>query len=333
MNNTCLHSLVNSDSLNQTNLSYKIDTGLKTITTSIHRFGEVVVESKPCETNFVRKKEKQAQMMVADISPPMSVEHIVLKLKQKINTKGSFITGCSLLPDGRMALSCCKANTVSFINKEGVELFQLGKDKTGSCTYDSVYIKDSNSLAVSSGGVDNRCITIIDIESQEVMTTISMDTDIYGMAVRDRKIYYCTRNNGLRMLNLSDKSVSNIINSKLSYVCYVATSGGKLYYTGHKIHTVTCCDLHGTTQWEFKDDIVLQFPRGISVDNDGNVYVVRHFSNNVVVISPDGQRHRQLLSSKDNLINPRVLDYDRSTNRLLVVNNSSTAFLFDVTRD
>jgi WD40 repeat protein len=129
----------------------------------------------------------------------MSVENIQLKLRQKINIKGSFITGCSLLPDGRMELSCCKANTVSFINKEGVELFQIGKDKTGSCTYDSVYIKDNNSVAVSSGGGDNRYITIIDIESQEVMTTISMDTNIYGMAVRGRTIYYCTRNNGLRM--------------------------------------------------------------------------------------------------------------------------------------
>jgi hypothetical protein len=29
---------------------------------------------------------------------------------------------------------------------------------------------------------------------------------------------------------------------------------------------------------------------------------------------------------------PRVLDYDKFTNRLLVVNQSSTAFLFDVTR-
>jgi hypothetical protein len=67
INDMCLHSLVNSDSLNQTKLAYKIDTGLKTITASIQRFGEVVVESKPCETNFVRKKEKQAQMMVADI--------------------------------------------------------------------------------------------------------------------------------------------------------------------------------------------------------------------------------------------------------------------------
>jgi DNA-binding beta-propeller fold protein YncE len=56
------------------------------------------------------------------------------------------------------------------------------------------------------------------------------------------------------------------------YVAYVATSGDKLYYTN--TNTVICCDLRGTTQWEFKDKRVLQGPYGISVDNDGNVYVV-----------------------------------------------------------
>ena len=82
---------------------------------------------------------------------------------------------------------------------------------------------------------------------------------------------------------------------------------------------------------EFKDDRVLLSPHDITVDNDGNVYAVGFYSNNVVVFSPDGQRHRQLLSSKDGLIYPRLLDYDRSTNRLLVVNESKSGFLFDVT--
>jgi DNA-binding beta-propeller fold protein YncE len=132
------------------------------------------------------------------------------------------------------------------------------------------------------------------------------------------------------MLNLSDRAVSDIISNSMSGIEYVATSGDKLYYTNTNI--VTCCDLHGTTQWEFKDTRVLQGPRGISIDNDGNVYVVAYSTNNVVVISPDGQRLRQLLSSKDGLSFPRVLDYDKSTNRLLVVNQNSTAFLFDVTR-
>jgi hypothetical protein len=122
-----LQALVNSDSLNQTKLAYKIDTGLTTIVTSIQKFGKVVVESKPCE--FTRKKEKQAQMMVADQLPPMSIENIQLNLKQKMNTKGTCITGCSLLPNGRMVLSCNSTRTVSFINTEGVELFQIGREK------------------------------------------------------------------------------------------------------------------------------------------------------------------------------------------------------------
>ena len=325
---TCLQSIVNS--LNQTTISYKIDTGLKTIASSIQKFGEVVVESKPCELTLARKKDKQAQMMVADLSPHMSVENIQLNLKQKINTKGSKIRGCSLLPGGRMVLSCYSTNTVSFINKEGVVYFQLGEDKTGSCTYDTAYIKDNNSVAVSSGGGNDRCIAMIDIESQEVKATISIDTAIFGMAVRDRTIYYCT-DNKLKMLSLSDKSVSDIINSDMSHFYYVATFGDKLYYTSWNKHTVTCCDLHGTTQWEFNDERVLRCPLGISVGNDGNVYIVGFHSHNVVVISPDGQRHRQLLSDKDGLVNPRLLDFDKSTNRLLVVNVSESAFLFDVT--
>ena len=118
----------------------------------------------------------------------------------------------------------------------------------------------------------------------------------------------------------------------MSNVYYVATSRDKLYYTNTNTHTVTCCDLHGTTQWEIKDIHVLQSPRGISVDNDGNVYVVGCSTNNIVVISPDGQRYRQLLSSTDGIKNAFVLDYDKSTNRLLIANASESAFLFDVTR-
>jgi hypothetical protein len=69
-----------------------------------------------------------------------TVENIQLNLKQMINTKGRDIRGCSLLLDGRMVLSASSSNTVSFINTEGVELFQIGKAKTGCHSYDTVYV-------------------------------------------------------------------------------------------------------------------------------------------------------------------------------------------------
>jgi hypothetical protein len=96
----------------------------------------------------------------------------------------------------------------------------------------------------------------------------------WTLAVLGRTIYYCVGKKGLKMLNLSDKSVSDIINSDMSGVYYVATFADKLFYANTNTHTVACCDLHGTTQWEFKYERVLQCPRGISIDNDGNVYVV-----------------------------------------------------------
>jgi hypothetical protein len=65
-----------------------------------------------------------------------------------------------------MVFSCNSSDIVRFINKEGVELFQIGKDKTGSSTYDTVYIKDNSSVAVSWGGWGSKkCITIIDKEN------------------------------------------------------------------------------------------------------------------------------------------------------------------------
>jgi DNA-binding beta-propeller fold protein YncE len=262
----------------------------------------------------------------------MSVDNIQLNLKQKINIKGKNIRGCSFLPDSRIVLSCWDSGTINFINREGVESFKITKHTIGSDTYDAVYIKDNNSVAVSSGPGCNKCITIIDIVSNEVLTTISIDTYIAGMAIRGGTIYYCAWEKGLKKINISDHSVSDIINRDMTWVCYVATSEDKLYYANYEKNTVTCCDLHGTIQWEFKGERVLQCPRGISLDNDGNVYVVGYKSNNVVVISPDGQRHIQLSSSKDGLVNPCVLEYDKSTNRLLVVNQERTAFLFDVTR-
>jgi hypothetical protein len=171
------------------------------------------------------------------------------------------------------------------------------KDKIGFRVYDALYIKEDNGVAVSSGIDFKHCITLIDIKSQKVMTTIFRETDICGMAIRGRTIYYCARSKGLKMLNLNDKSVSDIINRDMSYVIYLATFGDKLYYTNWKTHTVTCCDLQGTTQWEFKDERVLRYPRGITVDNDGNVYVTGCNSSNVVVISSDSLKNDSLGSA------------------------------------
>jgi hypothetical protein len=53
------------------------------------------------------------------------------------------------------------------------------------------------------------------------------------------------------------------------------------------------------------DTSVLKTPCSIAVDEYGNVYVVGTDSVNVIVISPDGKEHRQLLSKADRLERPK----------------------------
>ncbi|CAG2246606.1 unnamed protein product [Mytilus edulis] len=66
------------------------------------------------------------------------------------------------------------------------------------------------------------------------------------------------------------------------------------------------------------------------INKDGNIYAVENLTHNVVVISPGGQRYRQLLSRDDGLSYPQVLHYDISTNKLLVANAVNDAFVYDV---
>jgi hypothetical protein len=124
-----------------------------------------------------------------------------------------------------MVFSCCRKNIVTFCNKEGAEIIQIGQDKTGSRTLDTLYIKEDNNVAVSSGFGAKRCITIMDIERKKVITTISMDTNICGMANSGRTIYYCGWSKGLKMLNLSDKSsVSRVRDPVLSCPIWIIST-------------------------------------------------------------------------------------------------------------
>lgn len=122
----------------------------------------------------------------------------------------------------------------------------------------------------------------------------------------------------------------DIVLENVPYGGYVATFDDKIYHTNHKTHSVACYDLKGETQWIFENVCVLKEPRGISVDNNGNVFVVGNESNYVVVLSADGKQHKEILQASENQLYPFTLDCNRNTNELLVANATGKAMLFTV---
>lgn len=103
-----------------------------------------------------------------------------------------------------------------------------------------------------------------------------------------------------------------------------------IYHTNSETHAVTCYDQHGKQQWTVKNESLLNAPRGFDVDIDGNVYVVGMSSNNVVIVSPEGQNQREVLAAVDGLCSPYSLCFDSSKKQLLVANYYNDAHLFAI---
>ncbi|XP_063401787.1 uncharacterized protein LOC134686011 [Mytilus trossulus] len=318
-----IQSNTTSGKTNQVNISCQIDKLLRQITDSVQKFGEISVSSNLFDLSIQKRKVRQAQIMVA--LPIRNIDNMALTLKKRLNTDLSDVQGCTLLPGGKMAFSCYRKDKIKVLKSDESKDFKISEI---GYTFDVVFIGD-DSIAVTSG--QSHKINIIDLKKHTLKKSIKVHSYNRGAVYRDGHLIYCAREKGLRMISLSDESITNVTNNKLSSLAYVTTFGDKLFYTNSEDHNVTCCDKHGYILWMFSDTRVLRGPLGISVDNNGNVFVVGLHTNNVVVISPDGQRSRQLVSSKNGLKSPQVLHYDTSTNKLLVANEANDAFLYEVT--
>lgn len=132
------------------------------------------------------------------------------------------------------------------------------------------------------------------------------------------------------MISLHDESISDIVRKAMPSQCYIATFSDNIYYTYNDTSTVKCNNLQGEIKWTFQNESVLTAPRFIDVDGDGNVYVAGLPSNNVVVMSPDGQQHREMLTESEDINLPIPLHYSGQKNQLLIANIRNTAHLFNV---
>ncbi|CAG2246603.1 unnamed protein product [Mytilus edulis] len=302
-----IQSIANSGITNKVNISCQISQLLQQITSNVSKFGDINVSSDPCQLFIHNRKDRQAQIMLA--VPTRNISNLVLTLQKHIDTKLSDVQGCSLLPKGRMVFSCYEQDKIRVHKSNGskdYEINDIGK------AVDVVFIGDG-------------CIAVTSGHSNKII-----NSDNYGAVYKDGHLIYCAAEKGLKMISLSDESITNVTRNKLTTWSYVTLFGRNLIYTNPDSHTVSCCDYDGNILWTFCDKSVLCLPRCISVDKDGNIYAVGNLTHNVVVISPGGQRYRQLLSRDDGLSYPNVLHYDISTNKLLVANAANDAFVYDV---
>lgn len=94
-----------------------------------------------------------------------------------------------------------------------------------------------------------------------------------------------------------------VLNTFKIYNCgsYFGTAKDRFYFTDEENKTVHCISMAGEEIWVRKEKSLVS-PRGITVDDHQNVFIVDCDSNLLIVIQHDKSSSRTLLSKTDGLV-------------------------------
>jgi outer membrane protein assembly factor BamB len=292
--------------------------------------GDVGVDDIKSDVAYVKEKEKQAQI-VGPLTRRTN-DRINLKLLKEIDVKvgnrSNIITGCTILDNGKVLFSEYNSNeyidrvTLNDSNGNFIRTVQE-LESTEESFYDITSI-DTNTIALSMGSY----ISIVNIDTQNMLHKIENKHHCYGIAHCDGKLYYYHEKEGIRQFDMKTKANQLLVSTFIDAFSHICCDGNKLLYISDT-EAVSCCDMNGKQMWSFNDTSLLHVPRGIVVDSDGFVFVTGKKTGNIVVISPDGNSAKEVYQ----ISVPRAMCYDIKENKILVCHTGRKASWFQISVD
>ncbi|VDI35474.1 Hypothetical predicted protein [Mytilus galloprovincialis] len=252
---------------------------------------------------------------------------VSVNLRQKFKIKKHFLNKSPAI------YSCIKTgNKLVLIDYLGDRLIICNSNSTDIhhilLSYTPRYITEINCNTVAISCID-RTILTINISTCSVTSTINTNGDCYGISYNENNLYVVIDRSIIHVMDLTGKVIHtmplpsdrifDITVYRDRLVCIDLTS-------------IYCCSLDRKIIWMFTND-EFQKLSGVTTDDEGNVYVTYSKTNNVVVVSDDGQHHRELVTESDGFDEPWGIYFDKQENILLVCNyRDDKVSLFDVTK-
>ncbi|XP_071148308.1 uncharacterized protein [Mytilus edulis] len=326
-NEQYLQSLIDTKGLEHLDLVYKVDTNVQNILNNLKSFGSIEIKNHISDIELTRAKDKQAQIQVAVTRK--TVNDVKLILQKKIKTNGKAVRGCCMSREGDLLFSDhnCK-KSLYVIASDGTLKYKMSVDP--SFGFDITFVDDKNVAVTSGSSFDRTGVDIINIDNRSTLKFIKLNGPSFGITRDQDSLFVCVQGLGIYKVNTVDYTTSHVISCNLPQYSYVSVSNDKIYYTDNNDNSVVCYDRNGSRVWTFKDELVLKGPRGITLDNDGNVYVVGEKSSNVFIISSDGKQHKEILTKGDGLLQPTAIFFDKEKRELLIAYYRQSAFLYNV---
>ena len=166
-----------------------------------------------------------------------------------------------------------------------------------------------------------------------------LDTECWGVHVIRDKIFTTCRNFSrewdVRMLDLDGNFLKQLgINQDGSFMfttplfISVSPSEEKVFISDSDKHTVTCMTLNNHVIYQYTDN-EMKVPTNIVCDGADKILVCGRDSENVQVITEEGKKHCNLLSSRDGLKWPNSISY-REIDDTLIVGCDYSDYVFSI---
>ncbi|VDI40380.1 Hypothetical predicted protein [Mytilus galloprovincialis] len=242
---------------------------------------------------------------------------------KKLTNEDLFITTC-IKTGNTLVFTDCDNNRLIICNSDGTDIHHI------PLSYKPCYITeiDSNTVAVSC--LYDRTIQIINISTRSVTCTINPSGYCYGISLNNNNLYVVVDHSIIHVMDLTGKVIRTIPTP--TYDIYdITVDRDRLVCIDYT--SIYCCSLDGKVIWQFEKDEFQDLTR-VTTDNEGNVYITDWRKSTVLVVSDDGQHHKELLTKSDGLDWPRGIYFDKKETILLVCNErNGKAFLFEVKKN
>ena len=274
---------------------------------------------------------QQDHLMILDMEVKSTKE---VNIKLSDDRTAPYIFGCTFLSNGRILLCDYWNHKVKLLDSD--MSFQKSL-KLSDYPYNVAAVSENEAIITLERRDINDLQYIYTHPELKQGKKITLPNKCYGLHVVNGEIYTtCHKGSGHDVIwrldragNIMSKIVITQSSSGWSNYLGLCLAGPspRVYLTNNYWDNskVTCFQLDGNMVYQYEDK-ELERANGIYVDSEGNSLVCGTGSHNVVVITADGRKHGELLTSKG-IRYPQCIDY-RPEDKTLIVGYFGSSKLF-----
>ncbi|CAG2224250.1 unnamed protein product [Mytilus edulis] len=267
----------------------------------VDQLGKLSIKKTATILPFKDAKVDQAQIQL-QMFEIKSIDTVSLQLKKRFEYKDSGChTGCTILPNGNVLIADYNSGELREYSEDGKYI----RDIPCSVIPFDLTVIDNDRIAVTYGKFC-QYIHILNIKNYTIEKKVEFQSTCYGISYHDKKLFIILENS----IVITDSAGKVLETLNVECDTYIKTAKDRIYISVRSDHTVNCLSMAGEKIWIHKVESLID-PRGITVDDHQNVFVVDFESKSLLVIQHDGKSSRTLLSKTDGLINPIALHYNK----------------------